>query len=106
MTGGQVIMRYAILPKYNQTRKLLNTLQPPPDVRYVISDPSSYFYFDKNRPYQRNGLIDKQSPASLVLYNNPRQKIPYTNSFSFGYPNSSWNQWQVKIDMMIILLVP
>ena len=91
--GGQVILRYSILPKFNQTKRFSNS--PPPEVRYVISDPSSYFYFDLYRPYQRNGLVDNLFPHSLIQYNNPHRKIPYSTSFSFGLPNITWNRWQV-----------
>lgn len=88
--GGQTLLRYATLPKYNQTGNKF-----PPNVRFAISDPSSYIYFDRNRPHNRNGLLDGLSTKSLIKYNNLSNKIPYSTSFSFGYPNISWNLWKV-----------
>ncbi|WP_053201310.1 alpha/beta fold hydrolase [Herbaspirillum hiltneri] len=72
--GGQLMQRYAVLNNSDEKLK-----QAGIKVRYVISSPSSYLYFDNNRPAD-NGF----APAGGILcpgYDNYRyglgEMIPY-----------------------------
>ena len=64
--GGQFLLRYSFLPSFN-IQSLLNI-----QIKFVISDPSTYLYFDEKRPFSNN-------------YNN-----------GFGVPDETWiSQWKV-----------
>jgi hypothetical protein len=70
--GAQTVLRYAALPNYE-----IKNLRIKP--RFIISDPSTYFYFDNKRPYK---FIDSDG-----FYN-----------IEFAVPNASWitKEWQVR----------
>ena len=70
--GAQTVLRYAALPNYE-----IKNLRIRP--RFIISDPSTYFYFDNKRPYK---YFDSDGFLRI----------------DFAVPNSTWigGQWQVN----------
>ena len=70
--GAQTVLRYAALPNYE-----ISNLHIKP--RFIISDPSTYFYLDNKRPLK---YIDVDGFTQIT----------------FSVPNSSWitMQWKVS----------
>ena len=62
--GAQMLQRYVMMPKFY----LLNTYA---HIKYIISDPSTFLYFDNKRPYSMN---------------------------QFDVPNASWLRQEWNID--------
>lgn len=106
-------MRYAVLPQY---QPLINTNV---HVRYVVSDPSTYLYFDKRRPKQienqesnhivhdgdgdgnstgeQNKISNSKSQANRGLI---RDLITIDLNYDFGIPNASWipDLWRFDVN--------
>ena len=55
--GAQTVLRYAALPNYE-----IKNLRIKP--RFIISDPSTYFYFDTKRPLK---IIDKDGFVQIIF---------------------------------------
>ena len=70
--GAQTVLRFAALPNYE-----IKNIRIKP--RYIISDPSTYFYFDDKRPYT---FVDANGFTQV----------------DFAIPNASWilNEWKVR----------
>ena len=97
-------------------------------MRYVISDPSTFLYFDRRRPvnddnsnYNYQYIADESRKAGLhddgleiitctdskcdLNYDNPTVLYnPYVlKPQSFAIPHESWNTWQVDLLINILL---
>ena len=78
--GAQTVLRYAALPNYE-----IKNLKIKP--RFIISDPSTYFYFDNKRPQK---IIDEDGFTQII----------------FVVPNSSIINtiWKVRISLHVIFM--
>jgi hypothetical protein len=56
--GAQVLQRFAVMPKYSILNSHIS-------LHYVISDPSTYLYFSKLRPYTNGGGFGVPDPRYL-----------------------------------------
>ena len=73
--GAQTLFRYAFLPSFN-IQSLTNIR-----IKFVISDPSTYLYFDEKRPFS-----DKEN--------------------GFGIPDANWiTQWKVLLVLLVVLVL-
>ena len=105
------MLRYSVLPQYEP---LINN---DVHVRYVISDPSTYLYFDKKRPkpqldnqeYSPTTVSDSSgihNEVSSINSNTPISDINIRNQFTidlnydFGIPNASWipDSWRFDVN--------
>lgn len=66
--GAQVLLRHSVLPIH---RRGYTEQHAPAHIRYVISDPSTYLYFDSRRP--RPGLWVQRSNAVHLTLNTTNE---------------------------------
>lgn len=73
--GAQVLLRYATYPNYkvpsNTDSEPLSNDEPsgavtPVGIKFVISDPSTYLYFDKRRPYVTSVASSEETDSAVV----------------------------------------
>lgn len=77
--GGQVLLRYATFPTYKipsttdsenirtvGSTGVLASAVPPVGIKFVISDPSTYVYFDKRRPYVSSIASSEETDTAVI----------------------------------------
>ena len=81
--GGQTMQRYAIMPKYQEKEHV--------HVRFVISDPSGFAYFDDRRP-----LTDGSADFAVPRLDDEEKKAT-----SPGKVKSKWipDQWKTTMSL-------
>lgn len=90
--GGQVALRYAAIPNFNIQNPLVQ-------VRFVVSDPSSFLYLDRNRPYTNESLGFGIPDASWL----PIEWLPTSNGTALtitwdSYQCQNYNSWRYGLE--------
>lgn len=74
--GGQTMTRYSMLPKYNEADRMSNKEL---NVKYIVSDPSTFLYFDNRRP-----VPTTYNPVAQV------PKVINSTTYRYDVPTPDW----------------
>jgi hypothetical protein len=96
--GGQTIHRYAWATSYGTppptppaTDGTTSSRRGPPAIKFVVSDPSSYLYFDSRRPAPSCRPLNDTGPSwkcrRFPRYTNATAQCDEFNNWKFGVRN-------------------
>jgi hypothetical protein len=95
--GSQVVLRYAMLPMFKLPR---SSTDPPVDIQFVVSNPSSFLYMNNKRPFTNGtagfGVPDPSYLPASWLHDG--QGNNWTLSWS-GHCEQ-YNQWRFGFDKL------